>query len=142
MKTNTRSNHPTNEPGTSPRYECIMLVDDNSIDNFINKQMMESCGFASEVMVCQSAQEGLQHLMTGKNLPQVIFLDINMPEMSGFDFLDAMQQMPEIVKHHCRVIMLSSSESFKDLNRANKNQFVRKFLNKPLTMEILSAIKV
>ena len=142
MKTNTRSNHPTNEPVTSARYECIMLVDDNSIDNFINKQLMESCGFASEVMVCQSAQEGLQHLMTGKNLPQVIFLDINMPEMSGFDFLDAMQQMPEIVKHHCRVIMLSSSESFKDLNRANQSKYVFKFLNKPLNKMVLDAIQL
>ncbi len=142
MKTNTNSNISTDGPVTSHRYECIMLVDDNSIDNFINKQLMESCGFAGEVMVCQSAKEGLQHLMTGKNLPQVIFLDINMPEMTGFDFLEAMMQLPEIVKHHCRVIMLSTSESFKDLNRANKNQFVRKFLNKPLTVEILAAIKV
>ncbi|MES1222507.1 MAG: response regulator [Bacteroidota bacterium] len=142
MKTSQQSNNTGNEKITSPRYECIMLVDDNSIDNFINKQLVESCGFASEVMVCQSAKEGLQHLMGGKNLPQVIFLDINMPDMSGFEFLEAFQQLPEMIKHHCRIVMLSSSESFKDLNRANKSPYVRKFLNKPLTADILAAIKV
>ena len=77
-----------------------------------------------------------------KNGTDLLFLDINMPEMSGFDFLDAMEQLPEIVKHHCRVIMLSSSDSFKDLNRANKNRFVYKFLNKPLTEQVLAAINV
>ena len=142
MKTSSSLNTNINDPSSSPRYECIMLVDDNSMDNFINKRLIESCGFASEIIVCQSAEEALKHLSSGKNLPQVVFLDINMPVMNGFDFLNSMAEMPEMVQHHCRVIMLSTSESFKDLNRANKNRFVRKFLNKPLTLEVLAAIKV
>ena len=142
MKTSSKSNQNVNDPSSAPRYECIMLVDDNSMDNFINNRLIESCGFASEIIICQSAEEGLQYLSAGKNLPQLVFLDINMPGMNGFDFLTSMADLPEIVQHHCRIIMLSTSESFKDLNRANKNKFVRKFLNKPLTLEVLAAIKV
>lgn len=142
MKTTSKTNQHSSDPSSAPRYECIMLVDDNSMDNFVNQRLIESCGFAGEIIACQSAQEGLDYLMAGKNLPQIIFLDINMPVMNGFDFLNSMMNLPDIVQHHCRVIMLSTSESFKDLNRANKNKFVRKFLNKPLTVEVLAAIKV
>ena len=142
MKTTSQSNQFTPPTFNIPRYECIMLVDENSMDNFIHKRLIESAGFAGEVITFESSKEGLQFLTAGKNLPQIIFLDIHMPGMNGFEFLEAMMDLPETVKHHCRVIMLSTSESFKDLNKANKSPFVRKFLNKPLTIEVLSAIKV
>jgi CheY-like chemotaxis protein len=123
-------------------YERVMLVDDNSMDNFINKRLIESCGFATEVISCQSGQEALDYLKKNQMLPSLIFLDINMPEMNGFEFLDAYAGLAATVHQECKVLMLSTSESFKDLNRANKNRFVRKFLNKPLTVDVLKAIKV
>ncbi len=123
-------------------YEIIMLIDDNPMDNFINKRMIESCGFAAEVICFESAIEALSHLEKKESLPSLIFLDINMPEMNGFEFLDAFEKLNTTIHEQCKVLMLSTSENFKDLNRANKNRFVSKFLNKPLSVNVLKAIKV
>ena len=65
-----------------------------------------------------------------------------MPQMDGFQFLEAFEKLPEDQRMQMKVVMLSTSESFKDLNRANKNPYVRKFLNKPLTLQVLQAINV
>jgi CheY-like chemotaxis protein len=121
-----------------------MLVDDNSLDNFINKKLLESNGFAEVVTTFLSPIEALTFLKkaTPAELPEIIFLDIMMPEMDGFAFLDEFEKLPESTHKACKVIMLSTSDSFRDLNRANKNRFVKKFLNKPLTAQIISAIKV
>jgi len=65
-----------------------------------------------------------------------------MPEMDGFQFLEEFEKLQVSIQQKCKVIMLSTSDSFKDLNRANKSKFVKKFLNKPLTENILQAINV
>ncbi len=129
--------------GTS-KYSKVLLVDDNSLDNFVNKKLLESNGFAEEVTAYQSPIEALDFIKKAKlaDLPEVIFLDINMPEMDGFQFLDAFAQLSEETLQQCKIIMLSTSESFKDLNRANKNRFIKKFLNKPLTVQTVQAINV
>ena len=112
------------------------------MDNFINKRLIESCDFGAEIIVCNSAQEALDYFTAKQPLPTVIFLDINMPEMNGFEFLEAYENLSEEIHQKCKVLMLSTSESFKDLNKANKNRFVKKFLNKPLTVDVLKAINV
>lgn len=139
---NTTSKTARTDSNTSAsRYSTVMLVDDNSMDNFINKRLMESCGFSQNIITCQSGKEALGYLEKNSTaLPDLIFLDINMPEMDGFTFLDEYEKLQSNVHQHCKVIMLSTSESFKDLNRANKNKFVRKFLNKPLMPEALMVI--
>jgi len=126
------------------KYTTAMLIDDNSLDNFINKKLIETNGFAERVITYQLATEAMEFLQsTSKDKwPDVIFLDIMMPEMDGFQFLEAFEKLPEDQRMQMKVVMLSTSESFKDLNRANKNPYVRKFLNKPLTLQVLQAINV
>lgn len=126
------------------KYQSVMLIDDNSLDNFINKKMIESNGFAEKATTFQEAGEALQFLKTSEEAawPEIIFLDIMMPEMDGFMFLDEFEKLPENQRTKIKIVMLSTSESFRDLNRANKNPFVRKFLNKPLTQQVLQAINV
>ena len=66
-----------------------------------------------------------------------------MPMMDGFGFLDEFAKLPEEITKKCKIVMLSTSESFKgETNRANKNRYVYKFLNKPLTEQVLAAINV
>jgi CheY-like chemotaxis protein len=128
------------------RYDHVLLIDDNDADNFVNKRLMEITNFSGKISVVQSATAGLDFLKKESaspgNLPEIIFLDILMPVMDGFGFLEQFEKLPDAVRLRCKIVMLSSSESFKDLNRANKNRYVSKFLNKPLVEEVLAAINV
>jgi len=123
-----------------------MLIDDNELDNFINKKLIESESFADKVMIHASAQSALEELkkISGNtsSLPDIIFLDIMMPHMDGFGFLEEFNKLPDAVKKHSKVVMLSTSESFKDLNKANQDKNVYKFLNKPLNKAVLDALNV
>jgi CheY-like chemotaxis protein len=129
---------------TAVKYSIVMLVDDNPMDNMVNGQLMTASGFAKKINSFESGKAMLDFLRSAspEELPEVIFLDIIMPGMDGFQFLDEFEKLDESIRKRCKVVMLSSSDSFKDLNRANKNKLVRKFLNKPLTIEMLAAVNV
>ncbi len=128
------------------RYNTVMLVDDNELDNFINKKLLESENFAGKILVHSSAQSALEELKRSSpdinSLPDVIFLDIMMPHMDGFGFLEEFNKLPAEAKKKSKVVMLSTSESFKDLNKANQDKNVYKFLNKPLNKAVLEAINI
>ncbi|MCC7232640.1 MAG: response regulator [Bacteroidia bacterium] len=126
------------------KFQKVLLVDDNDIDNFINERMITTSHFSQSVIVKNSAESALQFLRenvsNGDKLPQVIFLDLNMPAMDGFGFLAEYEKLPATLTGVCKVIVLSSSISPEDINRASTNPFVVKYVNKPLSEKYLDAI--
>ena len=131
---------------STPKYSLVMLIDDNELDNFVNKKMIEAEAFAGATTIHPSAQSALDYLKKNEGsadlIPGLILLDIMMPEMDGFGFLDAFEKLADSVKTKCKIVMLSTSDSFKDLNRANQNKYVKRFLNKPLTPQVLAALNI
>ena len=127
----------------SYKFESVLLIDDNDIDNFINERMITTNHFSNQVVVKNSGESALQYLKDNadkNNLPKIIFLDLNMPVMDGFAFLAEYEKLPESVRTQCKVIVLSSSISPEDINRASTNPFVVKYVNKPLNEKYLAAI--
>ena len=127
------------------KMNTILWADDDADDLQMMRDILVRNNRKYSIQEVQNGREALDYLQRADaeaNLPCLIILDINMPGMDGFQFLDAFTMLSEIHHRTCRVIMLSTSESFKDLNRANRNRFVRKFLNKPLTAQVIDAIKI
>jgi response regulator RpfG family c-di-GMP phosphodiesterase len=120
-------------------FRMCLLIDDSHLDNIINSKIIKMDNFASEVTIIEAPDKALALLRDRKILPDVIFLDIRMPQMSGFDFLNEYGQL-DIDKSHTQIFMLSSSVDPADINRANKNQFVTKFITKPLSQDKLLAL--
>jgi len=123
----------------------VMLVDDNDTDNFISKRIIEITGFAEEVDVKNSGKSALEYLEEAKEdpnkLPGIIFLDINMPLVDGFVFLYEFEKFSEYVKSKCKVIILSSSDNKRDIDKIINNDHVIRFITKPLTETALRDIE-
>jgi CheY-like chemotaxis protein len=123
----------------------LLLIDDSDIDNMVNRRIIEKCQFANDIVVKKSARSGLVYLLEifkkdREKLPEIIFLDIRMPDMDGFGFLDAFAHFDQQIHEHCKIAMLSSSIDADDYRRAIENPFVIKFVNKPLTSKTLQEI--
>jgi response regulator RpfG family c-di-GMP phosphodiesterase len=128
---------------TQARYRKVLLIDDNEIDNFINERMITSSLFALEVIVKNSADLALDYLnklTVQEDYPEIIFLDLNMPIKNGFAFLAEFENLSQELKSFCKIVVLSSSISPDDINKASTNAHVFKYVNKPLSEKYLEAI--
>ena len=125
--------------------DYVMLVDDNDTDNFIHKRVIELTGFANNIIVKNSGKSALEYLETNKDsidkLPDIIFLDINMPIVDGFVFLFEYENFPDKLKDKCKVVILSSSDNKRDIDRIVDNEYVINFITKPLSEEALADLK-
>jgi CheY-like chemotaxis protein len=123
----------------------ILLIDDSEIDNLVNKRMLERAGFQGKITVKKSALaaiEYLQNMCTSEydELPDIIYLDIRMPEIDGFGFLELFGKLPDRIQHKIMITMLSSSIDLDDHRRAMSYPNVISFLNKPLSKQAISEV--
>ncbi|MBC7450312.1 MAG: response regulator [Cytophagales bacterium] len=126
-----------------------MLVDDNEIDNLINQKMIEAADICKHIFVHSGARSAIEFLKNIEKLakgsldlylPDLIFLDIDMPLMDGFQFLEEFEKLSDLIKDHCHVIMLTSSLNPQDMLKAKKNKYIVKYINKPLTLDSLKKL--
>jgi CheY-like chemotaxis protein len=121
----------------------ILLIDDNELDQFINSTLLNRSELVENTISFTSAIEALKYLKdVGKEFPEVILLDIKMPEMCGFEFLAEYAKITNPLKEMCRVFMLSSSHDPVDVMRAKESPLVIDYLNKPLNLDLLEQILI
>lgn len=125
---------------TPESVELVVLIDDSDIDLFVQRRFIELSGFARRVITFRSSREALNYLSDSnlKEHPDLIFLDLNMPEIDGFSFLE--QYSKQVTNAPTRIIILTSSSSSLDRDRAATFSNVIGFLSKPLTESNLSEI--
>ena len=123
-----------------------MIIDDSELHLFHTKSMIKKSHLAGQVETFNSPVTALEQLHSIENhhdkFPNVIFLDIHMPLMNGFDFLDEYLEFSDSTREHCEIVMVSSTDSGEDFERASSYPFIHKFISKPLTPEKLNNIKL
>jgi CheY-like chemotaxis protein len=133
-------------PTIKPR--TVLLIDDCSIDNFVNKKMILHYQFAETVHVFQSSLKALSYLQSIDRgepdagvVPDVIFLDLNMPVLDGKGFITHYEKLSERITGHCKLIVLSCSIDPIEISAVKKTPYVVTLMPKPLIKQNLETIE-
>ena len=122
------------------RLNCIMLIDDDEDDNYFHQIILRKMDIAHHIQVAQTGLEALDYLEKGNAVPDIIFLDINMPGMNGWDFLDEYKKLNARQKTTVIIIMLTTSISPADQEKAERIPEIAGFQSKPMTPEMINDI--
>ena len=125
--------------------ERTVLIDDSDIDLFIQRRFLEVYNFSEDLKQYKSAEEALdwlQKLNGHEPAPDVIFLDLNMPDVDGFSFLNNFGRLPEKIRNKSKIVVLTSSNSAKDREQAFKFSNVVQFITKPLKQSDIDELKL
>jgi CheY-like chemotaxis protein len=127
------------------RNMLIMIIDDSTMDAFLLKQMLTNANHTAPVLRFENPVHALAYFRDSigrqelSELPDLIFLDINMPLLNGFKFLDLISDMKEMV--NCKVVMTTASDDPGDIERPAEFKSVIGYLIKPLRKEDLMQIE-
>lgn len=113
----------------------VFLVDDQKISNYINKKLIESCDFIGEVVSYENPKKALEELEDKR--PDLVLLDINMPEIDGWKFLELMNDK---MGNSIKVIMVTSSTNPLDQQKAREYPQVIDYFVKPLSREVVTKL--
>ena len=129
------------------KNKVVMLVDDDNVDNFINKKVIINSKFTDSVHVHTNVSSALDFFKNidelkldsaSSLLPSHLFLDINMPISDGFHFLEEFHKLPSKITSEIKIVMLTSSLNPNDEVKSVSYKNVTNFLSKPLTVDVLS----
>jgi CheY-like chemotaxis protein len=124
------------------KLNCIMLVDDNHDDNFLHEREIKKGNSTSIVITKNSAKAALEHLRSRKDpRSDLIFLDINMPGMNGWEFLKEYNSLDKDLQGRAVIIMLTTSDNDDDVDKARSWNFISDYITKPLTKEVMEGIR-
>ena len=121
------------------KVQGVLLVDDSKATNFFNKTILQKSELVQEISVAENGKQALEHIAAG-NVPEVIFLDINMPVMDGWEFLEAYQKLSADLKKSTIVVMLGTPLPERDRDKALSYPQVIGFREKMLTKSIFSIL--
>ena len=122
------------------QLSCVLLIDDNDDDNFYHRIVLKETGITERIEVAETGYEALKFLQNVQRIPELIFLDINMPRMNGWEFLECYKQLSLEEKDKAIIIMLTTSRNPADEKKAGSMPEVKGFESKPLTFEMVSKI--
>ena len=125
------------------RFNSCLLIDDDTITNFLSKKLIEKFNIANGIYTVQNGEEALKFIVNYdpdfNSCPELIFLDINMPVMDGFQFLDIYKDLTFLNKDKVVLIMLTNSNKQEDIDKC-MSYSVSHVLHKPLTEEKFSQL--
>jgi CheY-like chemotaxis protein len=131
------------------KINCVLLIDDDHATNFLNRKIIEKAMITDHIEITLNGREAMQYLTnTGKYektetvypQPELIFLDINMPVMDGWSFLDEYHKLDSVYKGKIIIVMLTTSFNPDDKVKAEHISEISDFKNKPLKIEIIDEI--
>ncbi|MCS7077862.1 MAG: response regulator [Bacteroidia bacterium] len=126
------------------KLQSVLLIDDNDVDNFIHRRVIDIMAFAQSVHACtsvKSAKEFIDTLVRSQeNLPEIIFLDLNMPGENGFAFLEWFKEFSAKYPNQSKIVILTSSNNQADVDHVFSYTNVIKFITKPLKKDDLLQI--
>ncbi len=125
------------------KKQHFIVIDDSKLDCFIAEKIIKNTGKCESVTSFQMAENALEYIRTQATPsanPTIILVDIQMPVMNGFQFVEAFEKLPENITDNYSVFIISSSINDDDLNRVHNYRSIRQFLNKPLTSNNLSLL--
>lgn len=125
------------------KFTHVLLVEDDPITVMVCERIIKMTFFAETVTSCQNGKIALDYLLSARendDMPQLIFLDINMPVMNGWDFLIELDKIKYDFKMLPDIYLLSSTVDPEDYNKAKNFKLIKDFISKPLSKEALNKI--
>ncbi|MBF4486692.1 response regulator [Flavobacterium sp. CSZ] len=114
----------------------FLVIEDNLIDQLVISKLLKKVLHVEQIVIANNGREGIEWLTTKKkNQSLIILLDIQMPIMNGFEFLNAFQKLNKEIRQEIQIYVLSSTLDPDELQDINKNDNVTGFLNKPFPIE-------
>lgn len=121
-----------------PFRSQFIIIEDNLIDQFVTKKLLKKGLDVNPLYIANNGKEGLEWLLKHQNnQPLIIILDIQMPIMNGFQFLDEFERLAEDVKDKIEIFVLSSTLDTDEIKKVKENKYVSAFWNKPFRLELL-----